>query len=76
MELKDLILVLHPVLAVLVVFPIIGIVVNRALQVRQRRLQSLATGKSKIPAIVGQEHVSVGSLADSRSCRYCFNRPG
>ncbi|QSJ20486.1 DUF4079 domain-containing protein [Nostoc sp. UHCC 0702] len=60
MELKDLILVLHPVLAVIVVFPIIGIVVNRAWQVRERRLQILATGKSKVPAIVGQEHVSLG----------------
>ncbi|BAZ47476.1 hypothetical protein NIES4103_00770 [Nostoc sp. NIES-4103] len=60
MELKDLILVLHPVLAVLVVFPLIGIVVNRAWQVRQRRLEILATGKSKIPPIAGQEHVSLG----------------
>ncbi|NEU77063.1 DUF4079 domain-containing protein [Hassallia byssoidea VB512170] len=60
MELKDVILLLHPVIAVLVVFPLIGIVVNRALQVRQRRLQTATDGKSKIPPAVGQEHVKLG----------------
>ncbi|OUL26122.1 DUF4079 domain-containing protein [Nostoc sp. 106C] len=60
MESKDIILLLHPAIAVLVVFPLIGIIVNRALQVRQRRLQTLATGKSKIPPTVGQEHVQLG----------------
>ena len=60
MEFKDAILLLHPVIAVLVVFPTIGIVVNRALQTRQRRLETKATGKSKIPPVVGQEHVQLG----------------
>lgn len=59
MESKDLILLLHPIIAVTVVFPLTGIVVNRAIQVRQRRLQ-LAEGKSKIPAVAGQEHVKLG----------------
>jgi MFS family permease len=53
---KDLILLLHPIAAVIFVFPLLGIVVNRALQVRQRRLED----KSKIPAAVGQEHVQLG----------------
>ena len=53
---KDLILLLHPIAAVIFVFPLLGIVVNRALQVRQRRL----TDKSKIPVAVGQEHVQLG----------------
>jgi MFS family permease len=57
MELRDLILLLHPVLAVIVVFPLLGVVVNRALQVRQRRL---AKSQSKIPAEAGQEHVQLG----------------
>jgi MFS family permease len=57
MESKDLILLLHPVAAVILVFPLLGVVVNRALQVRQRRLTE---GKSKIPATVGQEHVQLG----------------
>ncbi|MEH1929328.1 DUF4079 domain-containing protein [Nostoc sp.] len=60
MEFRDAILLLHPAIAVLVVFPLIGVIVNRALQVRQRRLQTLAIGKSKIPATVGQEHTQLG----------------
>ena len=60
MEFRDAILLLHPAIAVLVVFPLIGVIVNRALQVRQRRLQTLAIGKSKIPATVAQEHTQLG----------------
>ncbi|MEA5551431.1 DUF4079 domain-containing protein [Anabaena cylindrica UHCC 0172] len=60
MEVRDAILLLHPAIAVIVVFPLIGMVVNFALQVRQRRLQTIATGKSKIPPVVGQEHVQLG----------------
>ena len=60
MELRDVILLLHPAIAVIVVFPLIGIVVNRALQVRQRRLQTVTDGKSKIRPVVGQEHVKLG----------------
>ncbi len=59
-SIKDVILLLHPVLAVIVVFPLIGIVVNRALQVRQRRQQTVGEGKSKISPVVGQEHVQLG----------------
>ncbi|MBP5972436.1 DUF4079 domain-containing protein [Brasilonema sp. CT11] len=60
MESRDVILLLHPVIAVIVVFPLIGIVVNRALQTRQRRLETKATGKSKITPVAGQEHVQLG----------------
>ena len=60
MEFRDTLELLHPLLVVVVVFPLIGIVVNRALQVRQRRLQSASGGKSKIPPVVGQEHVQLG----------------
>ena len=60
METKDAILLLHPILAVIVVFPLIGIIVNRAFLVRQRRLETVETGKSKIPPVVGQEHVQIG----------------
>jgi MFS family permease len=60
MELRDVMLLLHPAIAVIVVYPLIGIVVNRALQVRQRRLQTATEGKSKIPPVVGQEHVKLG----------------
>ncbi len=60
MAFKDTILLLHPVLAVIIVFPLIGVVLNRALQTRQRRLQTATQGKSKISPVVGQEHVQLG----------------
>jgi ABC-type uncharacterized transport system permease subunit len=60
MELTDVILLLHPFVAVAVVFPLLGVVVSRALQTRQRRLQSAKGEKSKLPAAVGPEHVQSG----------------
>lgn len=61
MAIEDVIALLHPVLAVIVVFPLLGIVVNRALKTRSRRLEtSVAEGKSKIPPNVGQEHLQLG----------------
>ena len=61
-DLKDLFSLLHPVFALIFVYPIIGMVVNRALLVRQRRL----TVKSNIPPVVGKEHVQLGrTLAGS-----------
>jgi len=60
MELRDMILLLHPVIAVAVVFPLLGIVLNRAVQVYQRRQQSQQGDKSKIPPTVGKEHVQLG----------------
>ncbi|MDJ1183536.1 DUF4079 domain-containing protein [Roseofilum casamattae] len=51
---------IHPTLAVAVVFPIIGIVVHLAWQTRQRRLQTAAGEKSKIPPISGPDHVRLG----------------
>lgn len=56
----DLLKLLHPVLAVTVVFPIIGVAVYMAWQTRQRRLQVAQQEKSKIPPGVGQEHVRIG----------------
>lgn len=66
----DWLRLIHPTLAVVFVFPLIGIVVNFALQTRQRRLQLAeaktlkAEGgtpkKSKIPPTVGTEHVQIG----------------
>jgi hypothetical protein len=60
METKDLILLLHPVIAIVVVFPLLGVVVNRAIQTRQRRLQTAAGEKSKIPTTSGSEHAQLG----------------
>lgn len=61
MELQDIFALLHPAIAILVVFPLIGIVVNRALLTRQRRLQVADGQKSKIPPLVGSEHVAIGN---------------
>jgi MFS family permease len=60
METKDLILLLHPVIAVIVVFPLLGIVINHAIQTRQRRLQTAAGEKSKISPTSGAEHAKLG----------------
>lgn len=60
-ELNDALTILHPAIAVLFVFPLIGIVVNLAWQTRQRRLQNAAGGKSKIPPVVGAEHNRLGN---------------
>ena len=61
MEFKDVMALVHPVLAVSFVFPMIGISVYMAWQTRQRRL-SLADkeNKTKIPATVGQAHLKIG----------------
>lgn len=59
MSLDDVILLLHPALAVVVVFPLIGIVLNRAILTRRRRLQT-PSGKSQIAPTVGSEHLQLG----------------
>ena len=51
---------IHPILAVVCVFPLIGIVCYFSLQTRQRRLAIAAGNKSKINPKVGIEHVNVG----------------
>ena len=56
---QDLFSLVHPALVVIFVFPMVGIVTNYAWQTRQRRL-AVKQGKSKIPPIVGREHVKVG----------------
>ena len=61
MELQDIFALLHPAIAIIVVFPLIGIVLNRALLTRQRRLQVADGQKSKIPPVVGSEHVAIGN---------------
>ncbi len=61
MELTDFLGLLHPALAVIFIFPLIGMVVNFAWQTRQRRLQTQTSGKSKIPPVVGSDHRRLGS---------------
>jgi hypothetical protein len=60
MTLTDWLRIAHPVLAVMVVYPLLGIVMYFAWQTRQRRLLTKAGAKSKIAPTVGLEHVTVG----------------
>lgn len=60
MELKDVFALLHPVIAIAIIFPLIGIVINRSWLTRQRRLQIANGDKSKIPPSVGSEHLLIG----------------
>jgi hypothetical protein len=57
LNLKDIILLLHPAIAIFFVFPLIGMAIEMAWQTRQRRL---AGAKSKLPPSVGLEHVVLG----------------
>jgi MFS family permease len=61
LNLEDYYVLLHPAIAIVVVFPILGLIVRLAWQTRQRRLQ-FADGQrnSKIRASVGSEHLQLG----------------
>ncbi|ACK65234.1 conserved hypothetical protein [Rippkaea orientalis PCC 8801] len=61
----DFLLIIHPAIAVVFVFPLIGIVSYFAWQTRQRRLESANGNKTKIPPIVGREHVLIGRWLSS-----------
>jgi hypothetical protein len=60
MEIKYFFALLHPAIAIAIVFPLIGIVLNRSWLARQRRLESASGIKSKIPPTVGSEHLAIG----------------
>ena len=60
LDIQDLLRLVHPIMAVTIVFPIIGIVLYKALQTRDRRLKVADAGKSKISPGVGQEHLRLG----------------
>lgn len=60
MEIKDTLALLHPTIAIVFVFPLIGIVINYSWLTRQRRLEALAGEKSKIPPNVGSQHLKIG----------------
>lgn len=60
LDLQDLLGIVHPALAVVIVFPLVGMVVRLAVQTRQRRLEIASDNKSKVPPVVGQEHVQLG----------------
>jgi multidrug transporter EmrE-like cation transporter len=61
-DLADALRLIHPAIAVAVVFPLIGMTLHMAWQTRQRRLQTVEGGKSKIPPVVGPEHLKLGRV--------------
>ncbi|MGJ3246242.1 MAG: DUF4079 domain-containing protein [Elainellaceae cyanobacterium] len=60
MDPKDFAAIIHPALAVAIIFPLIGSVVRLSYQTRQRRLQTANKEKSKIPPTVGSAHLQLG----------------
>jgi len=64
----DWLWILHPFLAVVLVYPLIGVVVRLAVQTRARRLQ-----KQKLPVTVGRDHSDLGRWLCSSSGGAGFN---
>jgi hypothetical protein len=62
MTFTDWLRIIHPVLAVTIFYPLLGIVIYFAWKTRQRRLQVKAESKSNITPTVGIEHVYLGRL--------------
>jgi hypothetical protein len=62
MALSDWFLLMHPTIAVVVIFPLLGIVLYQAWLTRNRRLGLKAGEKSAVPATSGPEHVRVGRI--------------
>jgi Protein of unknown function (DUF4079) len=62
MALNDWFLLLHPTIAVVIIFPLLGIVLYQAWLTRSRRLSLKAGTKSSIPANSGGEHVRIGRI--------------
>lgn len=60
MNLKDWMLLVHPALAVILIYPLVGIVLHFAWQTRQRRLHDSGTDKPKKPVTVAIDHVQFG----------------
>jgi MFS family permease len=60
MDAKDIVGLIHPAIAIILIFPILGMVANMAWQTRQRRLKIASGSKSSIPPIVNREHVKLG----------------
>ncbi|HEY9878181.1 MAG TPA: DUF4079 domain-containing protein [Leptolyngbyaceae cyanobacterium] len=60
LDIPDLLGLIHPILAVVYVFPLIGIATYFAIQTRQQRLAVAAKDKPVIAPVVGKEHMKVG----------------
>lgn len=60
LSIKDAMLLLHPIVAIVILFPLLGIVVDRAVLVRYRRQEIRDGGDSQITPSVGAEHAHWG----------------
>ncbi|GAB4386591.1 MAG: DUF4079 domain-containing protein [Elainellaceae cyanobacterium] len=60
MSVADITTIIHPAIAVTIIFPLLGVVTHFAWLARQRRLLAKGEGKSKIPPTSGAEHVRLG----------------
>jgi hypothetical protein len=72
MDTNDLLALVHPAIAVTVVFPLIGIVVYFSWQTRQRRLHANADSKGKIAPTVGRDHVYLGKRLTAAVLSICL----
>lgn len=62
MQIQDFLILIHPAIAVTVVFPALGMVIYLAWQTRQRRLETKAGKASKIAPSVGSAHLKIGQF--------------
>jgi cytochrome c biogenesis factor len=62
MAINDLFLLLHPFLAIVVLFPLLAIVLERSILTRKRRIQTTSGERSSIAAAVGSEHLRWGKI--------------
>jgi Protein of unknown function (DUF4079) len=60
LNLEDYYILLHPALAIVVGFPMLGLIARLAWQTRIRRLNNASGERSAIPASVGSEHLRLG----------------
>jgi len=60
LNLEDYYTLLHPTIAIVVIFPLLGLIVRLAWQTYQRRVHAVAGERSKIRASVGTEHLQLG----------------
>jgi hypothetical protein len=60
MELQDSLALIHPVLAIILVFPLLGMTLKMAWQTRQRRLKTVSNEKTQLSPQVGREHLILG----------------
>jgi hypothetical protein len=62
MALSDWFMLIHPTIAIVIVFPVLGIVLYQAWLTRTRRLALKEGQKSPIPPTSGTEHVRLGRV--------------